>query len=218
VNQQPIQVQLQEAGLAPETAGGQSRPPSGWPFWLGGGLLVAVAAYFLRHTITTMSEEIIIQVVAGLIVAAVVGAAGWAAGKAKGRRQMQQQIEAAPEVYVAHLDKLIDRANSEGLNNILVNAEAIVTTRNQLQSSLSSLRGLLNSEIDLLAHDLESIHRHRTSSVQELAQVWVRNDLQHAYERVQVLQRVWPSKKDQVKIELRKLLAELNISDAKPRD
>jgi len=95
-------------------------------------------------------ELLLIYIIAPLIVSAVTGAFAWYWGK----KQSSKRIEAAPRQFVNEIDKLIQRAHKEGLDSAIVNARAIVATRDALRSSLSSISRQLNSEIDNLASNV----------------------------------------------------------------
>ena len=133
---------------------------------------------------------IIEGVIAGLIVAGLLGVIGFYFGQ----RTYEQRLESAPSLYTDHLDRLIREAADDQASEVKVSAQAIVSTRNDLRSSLVSLNSLLNSDIDVLAELLES-----NASAAQISS------------RVKVLEKKWPAKRDQVKVELRKLLAELGL-------
>lgn len=148
-------------------------------------------------------EFLFVYIIAPLIVSAITGAFAWYWGK----RQSRKRIEAAPRQFVNELDKLIQRAHEEGLNSAIVNARAIVATRNALRSSLTSISIQLNSEIDKLASDVGKA----TETLDTLSQVSKSGEPKEVYETIMVLVRIWPAKKQQIEVEIRKLLAELGL-------
>jgi hypothetical protein len=159
-------------------------------------------------------REFIVEVTAGLVVAALVGVASyaWATLRAK------EAVERAPEIYVEELDKLITKAVAEGEGSAVLNGQAIVAARNSLATSLSALGTQLDSQIDVLAKTVGS----KTlipngGSVADESQGRVPFDspsVNHqAYMEILILQKIWPSKKRQIEIEIKKLFAELGLYD-----
>ncbi|MBL0351515.1 MAG: hypothetical protein IPP03_02010 [Dechloromonas sp.] len=130
-------------------------------------------------------------VIAGFIVAALTGAVGYFFG----RKTYEQRVAAAPALYTEHIGKLISDSSTDNARNIRNAAQAIVSTRNDLKKSLTSLAQLLNSDIDVLAELIES-----NATPAQLA------------DRIKVLEMKWPAKRTQVEVELRKILAELGLS------
>ncbi len=128
--------------------------------------------------------------IASLLAAGLIAMGGFYLGK----RTYEQRVEAAANIYADHLDRLIREANTQEGRQVRISAQAIVSTRNDLRSSLVSLNNLLNSDIDVLAEMIES-----DASAGQLA------------DRLKVLEKKWPAKKDQVSVELRKLLSELGL-------
>ncbi|MEO4026549.1 hypothetical protein ABH313_00630 [Chromobacterium vaccinii] len=133
---------------------------------------------------------IIEGIIASLIAALIIAYASFYFGK----QTYEKRVESAVDIYADHLDKLIREANTESGSEIRVAAQAIVSTRNDLRSSLVSLNSLLNSDIDVLAEMLAA-----DASAGQFSN------------RLKVLEKKWPAKRDQVKVELRKLLAELGL-------
>lgn len=150
--------------------------------------------------------DVLNHVVAPLLVAGVSSGVTWLLSKL----WFNGKIDAAPKKYVEALDKLISDGLKEGEERAVVNARAIVATRNTLRASLVSISGHLNSEIDRLARQIgESVPdvpgpSRPTSDVQPSAAA--------AFETIQVLAKMWPAKRIQVEVEVRKLLAEMGIT------
>ena len=158
----------------------------------------------------------LIEVLAGLAVA---GLSAVAAYFYRGEKE-RKRVGEAPFIFVRRLDELIKRGTKEGPDHAIINARAIVAARNSLARSLVSISSSLNSEIDRLA---EQIGQPR------LVPGTVPSDTENsrldsnadalAYDSIQVLARIWPSKRSQVIVEVRKILAELGLSfDAKHED
>lgn len=136
---------------------------------------------------------------AAATVAAAVIAKNW--GERRGARQERQQwvqaLSSAPSEYANRLSDLIDGANAAPDSEIVIHARAIVSARNDLRDSLINLSTLLNSDIDRLSSDVSSApEADRIGSVRST---------------ISVLKLKWPSKKEQVAVELRKVLAELGL-------
>ena len=107
-------------------------------------------------------REILPRVVSYLIYGAIVWAVSFASGKERGEAEAQdrfrQRYEAAGSTYVQHLDRVIqDAARTTSGDDTLVRARTIVSTRDDLRRSLTSLSSLLNSEIDHLARDIKDV-------------------------------------------------------------
>ena len=168
------------------------------------------------------------------IVAAVIGAAatilaaiiGLRAGKSAGREELRKEIDDAPRKYVDHLDRLIARAMKEGTEKVMVNARAIVSLRNDLRDSLMKIHDRLNSDIDTLAEQIggpgggqQDIGREQKAPPPRERRDRERQAstaTEAVFETIQVLSRKWPGKKDQVEVELRKVLAELGLLGRSP--
>ena len=122
-------------------------------------------------------------------------------GEKEAQQLFQQRLEAAPILYTQKLDELIVGGLKEGENEAQVNARAIVRTRDNLRGSSETIASSLNGEIDQLAQELQS-----TASEEELRQT------------IKVLAKVWPSKKLQIQIEIRKVIAELGLEVVHKQD
>ncbi|MCG7927619.1 MAG: hypothetical protein JAY67_19035 [Candidatus Thiodiazotropha taylori] len=151
------------------------------------------------------------QVMAAVMAGAILAGGGYVIGKSTGedvgvqkeRARLEQMFENAPKSYTKHLDEMINEKTNDDPQKILIKARAIVSTRDDLRSTLTSLNALLNSEIDKLAQQIESSESQRRGG-----DGWNPRELE---ETIEVLKRKWPSKMDQVDIEVRKLLAELGL-------
>lgn len=133
------------------------------------------------------------------------------------RWQQRKKVEAAPRKYVAELDALIQRAIKEGDDFAIVNARAIVATRNSLRASLVAISSQLNSEIDRLSQEIgQPVPQHQTVN----ATGPQAPSASEVFRTIQVLSRIWPAKRVQIEVEIRKLLAELGLgtmpTDANP--
>lgn len=143
-------------------------------------------------------DPTVIAAVIGAIATVVSAIIGRQSGKKIGREEKQKEIDGAPRKYVEHLGKLIHTAIGKGSKAAVLNARAIVSTRDDLQGSTMKISEVLNSDIDRLAREVKDAG---DSAV---------------YETIQVLGKKWPAKKDQVEVELRKVLAELGILGNSP--
>lgn len=157
-----------------------------------------------------MTQSVIDNLLANLIAAPIVGfltlILGIFIGIWRGNRRYRQKIDAAQEVFVRQMDGLIQRAVAEGENSCLVNAQAIVSARDSLRTTLGELSKYLNSDIDKLSLSISEFEPEKTSKpISE-------NQRNAIWRSIQVLSRTWPSKGEQVKVEIRKLLAVLAIT------
>jgi hypothetical protein len=154
------------------------------------------------------------NIIAPLIVGVISAIAAYLVAKLR----QQKRIDAAPRRYVEELDKLIKQAYAEGENKALVNARAIVAARNSLSESLVSISKNLNSEIDRLSTEIGA-----PIARLEVVSADPHHATNHAeiYQTIEVLYRFWPTKREQIEVEIRKLLAELGLpitSAPPPRD
>lgn len=128
----------------------------------------------------------------------------------KGRKDIEEEIEEAPRLYVDHLDRLIQNAVKEGKEHAVVNARAIVATARDLRDSTITISERLNSEIDRLGREVVEAEGSPEVRINQTPN-------EEIYQTIQVLARKWPAKKDQVEVEIRKILAELKLL-GKPYD
>jgi hypothetical protein len=157
----------------------------------------------------------LVEVLAGLTVAGLSAATAYFYRGEKERKRVGE----APFVYVRRLDELIKRGAKEGRDNAIINARAIVAARNSLARSLVSISSSLNSEIDKLAEQIGEPRLIPGALPPGTERLNSFADAERAYDSIQVLARIWPSKRSQVVIEVRKILAELGLSfDAKHED
>ena len=74
-------------------------------------------------------------IIAGLIVAGVSGVGGWTISKISTRKK----IEALPRKWVDQIAALINESLSEGKEQCIINAKAIVASRDAMRKSLVTL-------------------------------------------------------------------------------
>ncbi len=117
-----------------------------------------------------------------------------------GGNEYKQKINAASLVYAKNLDKLIKMAVKEGPYRAIVNARAIVSTRNDLRSSLEVILKNLNDEIDILEAQIVEREKSPRNVVEK-----------DIFETIEVLSKKWPSKKAQIENGIRKVLAEMGL-------
>ncbi len=157
-----------------------------------------------------MSQSVIDNVWANLIAAPIIWIAtlivGLLIGTWRGNRRYRQKIDGAQEVFVRQMDGLIQRAIAEGEDSCLVNAQAIVSTRDSLRTTLGELSKYLNSDIDKISSAMSVMTQPENPSGLDDSR---KKSVWHS---IQVLSRTWPSKGEQVKVEVRKLLAVLAIT------
>jgi hypothetical protein len=136
-------------------------------------------------------------VLAGLVVAAVTGAVGWMAGRQSKENEYKQKHAAAIKTFAGELRKLISSANPSA-GDVIITARSIVSVRNSLKATLTTLASALNSNIDLL---------------QEVVGVDNRPvpDSGAVRERLAILQKSWPAKEAEIEVSIRKMLAEMGI-------
>lgn len=155
--------------------------------------------------------EWIIGITTGLIVAGLTGAVGWLVRGETYRKR----VDAAPTKFTARLTELIDRAVEEGPEHARVNARAILAMRDSFRRFSISISELLNSEMDVLAAQLNNGVVYRP--------IVVRAEQQDAkehpsdaelFDTIKVLQKAWRGKKDELDVTIRQLLALLGLDRA----
>jgi hypothetical protein len=147
------------------------------------------------------------SVLSGLVVFVVTASVTWFLSK----RIFRKKILAAPKKYVRDLDLLIERARKEGVSNAVVNARAIVAARNSLRESLTTISGSLNSEIDRLANEISETQSDN-QFIESERPMNSTNSSEEIYNTIEVLHRIWPSKKGQIEVQVRQILAELGLN------
>ncbi|MEW8330241.1 MAG: hypothetical protein AB2692_04830 [Candidatus Thiodiazotropha sp.] len=149
---------------------------------------------------------IIETIIAGLIVAGVSGGAGWGLKKL----QTRKKIKALPKKWVERIDGLIKKAIIEGQDKCIINAKAIVASRDAMRKSLITLTNTLNSEVDKLAltigESVEKPERFTRDSEYEA-------NVEKVWEQLQVLERYWEIKGDEIEDGIRKVITELGLDD-----
>jgi hypothetical protein len=145
-------------------------------------------------------------IIAGLLIAGVSGGVGWGLNKF----QTRKKIKALPKKWVDRIEGLIKRSVMEGPNNCVINAKAIVASRDAMRKSLITLTNTLNSEIDKLAQtvgeDVEMTERYKREADHE-------TNAEQVWEQLQVLVRYWEMKGDEIEDGIRKVITELGLDD-----
>ena len=149
---------------------------------------------------------IIETIIAGLIVAGISGGAGWGLKKL----QTRKKIKALPKKGVERIEGLIRKAIIEGKDKCIINAKAIVASRDAMRKSLITLSNALNSELDKLAiaigETVEMAERYERISDHE-------TNVEQVWEQLQVLERYWEMKGDEIEDGIRKVITELGLED-----
>lgn len=136
-------------------------------------------------------------VIAGLVVAAVTGGVSWVAGRKSKEKEYKTKHEAAIKAFSGELRKLIISTNPNA-NDAVTKARAIVSVRNSLRATLTSLAASLNSNIDRL----EELVGPDDRRIDNPAQV---------RERLAVLKESWPAKDAEIEVAIRKIMAEMGL-------
>ena len=155
-------------------------------------LFVLVEIMIFKNLWELKQMSFILLLIASLVAALIAGIIGYLWRGVIYRKALMS----APEKYVEHLDKLIKVAASEKKKSITVNVRDIVNTRDNLQESLTSLSKLLDFDIDRLKEQLES-----------------KKNKEGLHEIAQDLEKKWPAKKNQIRIEITKLISELGLKN-----
>lgn len=125
------------------------------------------------------------------------------------RRVYRQRDKAALTQFAREMGRLIDMAHADCTSNsttprvIRTEARAIVSVRDSFQNTLSSMKEVLNSNIDRLGKELDALEN---TSDDKKAQEAV-------HETIMVLKKTWPAKSIEIEVRLRKLFAELGLKE-----
>lgn len=147
--------------------------------------------------------------------------------------QYTVKYNAAPRVYLEHLEKLISQSIEEGKEHAVSNARVIVAARDRLRFSLVSMSSHLNSEIDSLSRllntpfdnlqslrEMENEGTIKTSDTysQDVNNKSERKDYsfppnfeERTFKTIEELWKGWPTRKSLLEVEIRKLLVELGL-------
>lgn len=122
------------------------------------------------------------------------------------QRMYQQVYESAPERYASSLGLLIGKAKADVSDNlsaerIEVSARAFVAARNELRDTMTSLSSSLDGPIDELEKALTDLQKDPNDKA---AQDRVRKT-------ILVIEQKWPVKAEAIKVQIRKMLAELGL-------
>lgn len=125
---------------------------------------------------------------------------------AQEKKRIYLQVQSAVEQYANSLGLLIGKAKGEVDDNlsaerIEVSARAFVGARNDLRDTLTSLSGSLNHEVDDLEDAIKDLEKNPDDKA---AQDRVRK-------AILVVAQKWPVKADAIKVQIRKMLAELGL-------
>ncbi|MEJ2743479.1 MAG: hypothetical protein P8176_13625 [Gammaproteobacteria bacterium] len=143
-------------------------------------------------------------IIAGVIIAAISGTGGYVINKSITKKK----VEALPHKWVNRISALIDEALNEGSEKAIINAKAIVASRDSMRTSLTTLSDSLNSEIDTLAEIL--------GNEVEKSKRWKRGEeskvnVERVWQQLQVLQKYWGMKSDQIENAIRKVMVEIGV-------
>lgn len=119
------------------------------------------------------------------------------------KKKFKQQYEEAVKRFSANIGVKINRVSGTGLNNIEVLARSIVATRNDLKRNFVNLSSLLNSDLDQLEEEVKRLEK---DPYNKTLQITVKKTLE-------VIDKKWDSKQDQIRLEIGKLLKELGIEN-----
>lgn len=136
-------------------------------------------------------------VIAGLIVAAVSGGGSYAWGTRNTERKYRQRYAAAIDEFAKELREMINGVDPRA-DDAVTRARSIVAVRNSLRQTLTTLAGSLNSNID----HLEELVGDGNTPVENEGAV---------RERLAVLKQAWPAKDAEIRVAVRKILAELGF-------
>lgn len=156
-----------------------------------------------KHNLITLGIAIIAGLIINYVTYLVSKNEGIEIGIKRANQAYIQKTESAPTLYTNRLGEMIYNADPMKSKDLIVDARAIVSTRDDYRGSLIAISKLLNSEIDRLKEEVE-----KADNALRQGQSYDRSEIERT---LGVLQKKWPSKKEQIIVEVRKLLAELGI-------
>lgn len=121
-------------------------------------------------------------------------------------------FNAAIETYSTKLGELVMKASGDasdkvGPERLEISGRSIVSARNELRSRLINLSNILDSEIDELEKDISELKKSPNNNAYQ----------EKVRKTILVLAEKWPIKSESIKVEVRKLLAELGIERRRER-
>ena len=164
-----------------------------------------------KRTAMDILKKTIAGILAGIVLAVFGYFWGQDTGKSKGvevgykeaQSKYIKQVKSAPEVYVEELERIITIAISGESPDIIADARAVVSVRDDLRRSLTSIASSLNSQIDRLSTEVK-----KAEEQVKLGEAVYTRDIERT---IDVIGKKWPSKKAQIEVEVRKLIAELGL-------
>lgn len=126
---------------------------------------------------------------------------------AKQKKRIYEQVyQSAVEQYANSLGSLIGKAKGDIDDNlsqerIEVSARAFVGARNELVKTLTNLSGSLNNEVDELEKAIEELQKNPNDKATQ----------DRVRKAILVVAQKWPVKDVAIKVQIRKLLAELGL-------
>jgi hypothetical protein len=136
-------------------------------------------------------------VLASLVVAAVTGTFGYITGKRSKENEYKQKHAAAIKQFAGELRKMINSADPAA-DDAITTARSIVSVRNSLRETLTTLGKSLNSNIDTL-DEMVGDHTRRDINARAVR------------ERLTILKNSWPAKEAEIEVAVRKMLAEMGF-------
>lgn len=148
-----------------------------------------------------------VEIVGGLIVTALVGTTGYLYGRLT---QVQKFVRRHDSAISSFSNSLGSEINSNSSSSMIVKAKKIVSIRDATRNQLSDLSKLLNSDIDKLSSLLARAEEFRSREERVPDNLTTQIE-----ETLEVLVGIWPTKKPQIDIAIRKLLTELGLNEFK---
>ena len=142
----------------------------------------------------SIKRQIFVGFVSAFICSSIVGFFAFSIGQNSVKYSYSQAYERTLNLYFIELDELIGLSVHQGLSSVRINSRAIVNMRSDLQGSLNSISGSLNSEVDRLERQLDD-----SSTDEELL------------ETIGLLNIVWSNEKSQIELRIREVLSEFDF-------
>ncbi len=135
---------------------------------------------------------------------------GFFSGRAYEKDIWEQTFKNAPLEYAEYLGKMISEMHqATDINEIIQNAQTVVSIQNDFKKSLLVLGDFLNSDIDRLDELLKEYHNlMRTYRFEPPPEIQNRK-IQEIKDMVIVIHKKWPTKEPQIKDHIAKILVDL---------
>jgi uncharacterized protein YneF (UPF0154 family) len=175
--------------------------------------LLGVKIHFWQGWVVEITREdamtinLVSNIAGSLIAALMLAGAGAVIGLFIARKRYEKNGEAAIASFSSELGKAIfTEPNDDTVTGRVAVARAVVSIRDSCRSTMAEFDKLLNSDIDALAELLRE-----TEAYQRDNKLVPSNVANRIRETLSVLRLTWPTKKTQIDVAVRTMLAQLGL-------